>query len=542
VALLLLTFFALCLGSVWRKTLTTDEPFHYRYGMDVLRLHADRFDNSKMPLSALNALPCRLGECFGGAFPDQGTGLGRLLCHRTTARLMTTLVALLLALYVYRWSRALYGPAGGLLSLSLFAFDPNLIAHSRLVTTDLFVTALATIAGYHFWRFLEHGGRRAAAASALTLGAAQLAKYTAAYLYPIFLLIAGARRGGEWIRALRRRDGAFLRRLVGRAGTHLVAFALASLLVINVGFLFTRTFTRLDGYHFRSRPFVHLQQWLEPVGFLPVPVPYPYLEGLDWVKATEDDGTTNANLYLLGRLHDRQDPDRAFPGYFLVAWLFKVPLATQALVLWALFLLARRFRLAPFLRAELHLLLPVAFFTVYFNFFFKTEIGFRFFLVVVPFLLVLCGRLLAPEGGVGRRGRRVVGVLLGALVSSVLLQFPHYISYMNELVPDRTMSYRVLADSNLEWGQDRGYMKEYMSRHPEAILHPRRPMAGRLVISVNQFVGVTRRPVYVWLRRHFQPVDHIAGSYLIFDVSEEALERALSDPPPSPASVSDPSS
>jgi hypothetical protein len=126
----------------------------------------------------------------------------------------------------------------------------------------------------------------------------------------------------------------------------------------------------------------------------------------------------------------------------------------------------------------------------------------------------------------------VIGVLLVALVASVLSHFPHYISYFNELVADRKMAYKVLADSNLEWGQDRGYMKEYMRLHPEAILHPRRPMPGRLVVSVNQYVGVTRRPVYAWLRRHFEPVDRIAGSYLVFDVSPEALERALAEAPP----------
>ena len=67
------------------------------------------------------------------------------------------------------------------------------------------------------------------------------------------------------------------------------------------------------------------------------------------------------------------------------------------------------------------------------------------------------------------------------------------------------MSYQILADSN-----------------------PRRPMAGQVVVSVNRFLGVFRRPLYRWLRESFEPVDRIAGSYLVFEVSPEELERALS--------------
>src|SRR5262249_30058702 len=53
------------------------------------------------------------------------------------ARATMLLLGLALGLLVYAWSRALFGPAGGVFSLALFCFDPNFIAHSGLVTTDV---------------------------------------------------------------------------------------------------------------------------------------------------------------------------------------------------------------------------------------------------------------------------------------------------------------------------------------------------------------------------------------------------------------------
>ena len=61
VALLLLAVFvALQVGSNQHKTITINEPDHYRYGWQLLHFVSDRFDDSKMPFSMLNALPKRI--------------------------------------------------------------------------------------------------------------------------------------------------------------------------------------------------------------------------------------------------------------------------------------------------------------------------------------------------------------------------------------------------------------------------------------------------------------------------------------------------
>ena len=528
VACLLAIFFGLSLSSVWHKTLTADEPFHHRYGRQILGFDATRFDNSKMPISAWNAIPCRIGESLGGSFPDGGKGIGRLLCHRTSARLMTTLVALVLGVYIHRWSRLLYGPRAGLLSLTLFAFSPNLIAHGRLVTTDLYAATAATVASYHFWRFVELGGARRGLTSAIALGAAQLAKYSMVWLYPIFLATfavralvdSGARKGN----AISQRLGDWKQWPKPAAG-----FAVASVLAINIGFLWDRVFVPFDDYAFKSDAFQALQRSAGQLGRLPVPLAYPYLEGLDWVKQSDDDGNTSGNAYLLGEVRDKRDPHRAFGGYFLIATLFKAPLATQILFAWALVMLVWRFSARDFVRRELYLLTPCLVYGVYFNLFLESQLGIRLFLIVFPFALVLCGRVLAGPPEVGRSRRIAVSGLAAWTVVSVMSYFPHYLSYFNELVPDRKMAYRVLADSNLSWGQDIEYLRDYIREHPDVVVRPRQPMAGRLVVDVNRLTGVFQRRRLAWLRDNFEPVDRIAGSYLVFDVTPDALEKALAN-------------
>ena len=61
-SLLLCIILALNILSSLGKSLTYDEPNHHRYGLQILNLNSDRFDDSKMPVSALNALPYWIGQ------------------------------------------------------------------------------------------------------------------------------------------------------------------------------------------------------------------------------------------------------------------------------------------------------------------------------------------------------------------------------------------------------------------------------------------------------------------------------------------------
>jgi 4-amino-4-deoxy-L-arabinose transferase-like glycosyltransferase len=527
---LLTAFLVLALASVREKTLTYDEPDHLRYGLQILHGDADRFDDSKMPVSALNALPWRLAE----ALPE-----GRVraaLSGVFAARVPTILAALLLGLLVHRWARELYGDGAGLFALALFVLDPNLLAHSRWATTDLYAALGATAAFYFFWRFQQEGGWRPAGWAALALSGAQIAKYSSLFLAPLLVVLAGIRHWKEIVRAVAERNPWRGKRLLTGALRYGALFALVAVLVVNAGFLFRKSFTPLEDYPFRTETFSGLQQALP--GWLPVPVPYPYLEGLDWVRHGERTGVWRGSNYLWGELRSPE----GFKSYYLVAYLFKVPLALQALFVAACIRYWRRRRDFRFAENEAFLLVPVLFFFVYLNLFFQAQMGIRYLLVAFPLMHVFTASLLAPAGPGGRiatRGRLAIGALLVWAAVSVLSYYPHFLSYFNELVWDRKMAYRVLSDSNLEWGKNERFLERWLEEHPEAIVEPDGPVAGTVVVRVNYLTGVLRQRQFRWLRNWLdEPVGHVAYSYLVYEITPEDLERLpphLRPEVPSPA-------
>src|SRR5688500_8775884 len=149
VLLLLIFFIVLGVLSVIGKTLTADEDRHYLYGQNILQGNSTRFDDSKMPFSALNALP----KSVAGLLPLGP--LANVLGKFIAARVMTLLFSVLVGFLVFFWSRSMYGFIPGLFSLVLYILDPNIIAHSQLVTTDLYAAGTITFAFYALWRFAQ---------------------------------------------------------------------------------------------------------------------------------------------------------------------------------------------------------------------------------------------------------------------------------------------------------------------------------------------------------------------------------------------------
>ena len=56
-------------------------------------------------------------------------------------------------------------------------------------------------------------------------------------------------------------------------------------------------------------------------------------------------------------------------------------------------------------------------------------------------------------------------------------------------------------------------------------MNPTRPTTGLIVVDVNHLVGVYKPERYRWLREHFEPVGHIAYSYLVYEIPAGALDR-----------------
>jgi hypothetical protein len=428
VMLLIGVLFALDVASMRHMTLTYDEPDpHFLYGQSILKFDSTRIIDSSMPISALNALPSALAARLPPG------SLKAFLGQIKTGRYATVLFSLLVALCVFAWSRDLYGPRAGLLTLTLYTFDPTLLAHSQLITTDVYAAGTITFALYSFWRFLDLGGWKRAVGSALLLGVAQIAKYTAIVLFPLLAVIAVGFHGRElYFEVRERRFYDLYRRAAVFSGVALV-FVLLSLLVVNVGFLFNKTLTPLDQYSFSSTPFRSVQSSAGVLGQLPLPVPYPYIQGLDMVVEHERTNSNHGWIYLLGRLRQGE----GFAGYYFYACLYKLPLATQAILLAAAVAYVVRRRRFHFFKNEAVLFWPTVFFAIYFNFFYRAQIGIRHFLVVFPLLFVLSGSLLEKGAALTKAMAAALSVAIIAAILSALSYYPHFLPYFNELVWDR---------------------------------------------------------------------------------------------------------
>ena len=114
-------------------------------------------------------------------------------------RSMMAVVGAGLCLLIFFCSNRLFGAIGGLISELLAVFDPNLLAHSALITADVAAAFFFTAATWSYFQLLRSVNKRWFVITALTWSGLFLAKMSA----PAFLLVAVilATFGGPFIRA-----------------------------------------------------------------------------------------------------------------------------------------------------------------------------------------------------------------------------------------------------------------------------------------------------------------------------------------------------
>jgi 4-amino-4-deoxy-L-arabinose transferase-like glycosyltransferase len=514
ICLLLLIGFSALLDSVvaLKMSVTSDEPVHLRYGVHILHFRPDRrsggYFDSMMPISALNAFPQAIVSFLASRhwLPHLSAVLGRF----KVARFPTILATLVLNLLVYMWAYDLYGAGPAFAACLLCTLSPNLIAHGTLATTDMY-HALGVVGSLFFFRrYLLQPTLGHALLSGLALALAQVTKPFALSLYAVvFLAIA--------LMILRRTP---FRSLTPR---HLLAFAAIAvacfLVIINIAYSFDRTFVRLESYRFQSRLFTRFQQ-TPFLRLVPVPLPYPFLQGLDMTKHNEETGNSSGNIYLLGELADSHSQSfHGFKSYYAVALFFKEPIALQILFFWGLVWTWRNRSLVDFLLGEGLLLAAAAILVLWLSFFSRVQIGIRHILPALGIEIVIAGAAFSGFSSMPRAKKALLCISVLWLAVSVASYYPHMIPYMNEWVRDRRLSYRILADSNLDWGQDAGVVEAFVRKNPDVILDPPGPVAGRILVGANRLTGVDRwNPSAVFLARQYRPVAHVGYAHFLFVV------------------------
>jgi hypothetical protein len=338
-------------------------------------------------------------------------------------------LTLFLGATLYRWAGERHGARGGLLALFVYTFSPNVLAHGRLVTTDLLLTCFFFLAVYVFQRLLRHPNMERCAAASLSLGLAMGSKVSALLLPPTLILLVV----GRWT-ALRsdpeRPSGPAAPRF-RRFLSDMTWLAFAGLLAAMVVWFL---------YGFESGP------WAEAWPALPLP---SYVKTLSQVQ--EHGATRGHPAFLAGKRSGG-----GWSTYFPIALAIKTPMPTLigALAGAAWLLLQKRWW--DWLTACLPGALFLAAATVS-----SLNIGYRHILPVVPFIILLLSAVAdlpwhrLPVAAAG-------GGLAIWLVMGTLSIHPDYLAFFNELAGGPRGGHRYLTDSNLDWGQDLKQLRDYL--------------------------------------------------------------------------------
>ena len=374
----------------------------------------------------------------------------KILAH---TRIAAATLTLLTALVIFVGTREMFGPGPAFIALTLLAFDPNVLAHGALITTDVGLACFMFLGVFLFYRFLKCPSAPRLVLAGLAVGLVLAVKHTGLLVLPILFLLTLC----EIIFSLLAPD----RESIGR---HLLKLLASLALITLIGLVVLWSFYR---FRYEARPsglqlnppLAEYIKGLEPYEAWPIStaarfhlLPESYIYGLADVKLTANYYTS----YVLGNVY----PHGVW-FYFPVAFLIKTTIGVLALLLLTLTVIALR-RLKCW-REIVFLVVPVIFYLAV-ALSVGMNIGVRHIIVVYVFLYVLIGGAAWALTARSRKWGYVVGVLIVIHAASSLLAFPNYLAYGNEFWGGPSQTYKYLTDSNSDWGQQLKSVGQYLDR------------------------------------------------------------------------------
>jgi len=483
VGLLLLAIVFQCVLSMRVKTVTFDEPVYIVAGYSYLKTGDFSLSWQHPPLiNVISATPLVFLDLKIQRYDPHRSG--RSFVHDFLyvtndhadqivfwARLPIVFLSLLLGFTVFRWARELYGIEAGLLSLLLYAFSPNILAHSRLATIDLGSACFIFLACYRLWKFGSSPSAKSLFLAGLTLGLALLSKFTAFSISPMYLLFPFVQVFLKESTGAKSADISPKAHLLTGFSKRWGVLMAYSGLIVGISLLVIAA-----AYPYYLKPWYHFDETILPA----IQRWYPNVEinkGLwNLVYSARVPGREYA-LAVLGQLeHSEKGHDAFLWGkishqgwwyYYLVALAIKTPIALQLLLLLAIY--ASFHSTQPFIQTrdkktrlyhEFFLIVPPLIFLLAISAV-SVQLGVRYALPVLPFIFVFVGRVAQVKLEKPLFSGIAFLSIVWYVISSISI-YPHYLAYFNEYVGGPSNGYKYLLDSNLDWGQDLKGLKKYV--------------------------------------------------------------------------------
>ena len=490
-----------------QKTITVDEFVHIPAGYAGISRGDFRPNNEHPPLAKLwAAVPLlALGTHTPPDLPAESSAQRTMNTARYFweenaadfaaitfwARVPMIALTLVLGTLIFFVTRRAFGPRAAALAITLFSLEPTVLAHGRIVHTDI-AAALAYLAAWiALYAYLGRPTPPRAALLGLIVGAACATKYSLVILGPVValallgLLAVAPRRG-----------------LTRRAPfAHAALVALVALVAVNTAYGFRhQPIESSDLAAIRDERPAQADAIIAAFDTLAPAIPPYYLHGVYTVFGHNASGHQAA---LLG--------EYSLTGwwyYFPVAFALKTTLPflliTIAALAWAVWRIATRRD-----RRLVALVLPLALYGAL-AMSSQLNIGIRHLLPIYPFLFILAAaaldHLLSFSSGTSAvmvartptltrswQGRRRAAtrpralsrfvplaprLLLAATLAWIAVEaaraHPDYLVYVNQLA--RGPAWQYLSDSNVEWGDDTAALAAYL--HAQGEMGIRAALAG----------------------------------------------------------------
>ena len=402
-----------------------------------------------------------LGEQF--LFQSGNNTVFLLAC----ARGMMVFFSIGTGLMIFLWARRLWGDHGALLSLALFAFCPNFLAHGALVTSDMPMTFFFMATTTAWWWHLRNPSWKSWTVSALTLGLACLSKFSFLLFVPMLGLLALWQIASPGDKSGEKRIP--LRLLACSVAGHV---AVAWFMIwMAFGFRYTAFAPGLpEGQQFyapweRILPEGGPMAWFFIVTRALHLLPEAFLQGLAFVLSA----SKQRGAFLNGEFSIH-----GWAWFFPYAFLVKTPPAQLIAYTLAFVMgLERAHALGSSFKTRSAVLLGglrkaaplVVVFAVYWAVSLTTglNIGHRHILPTYPALFVLAGAV-ATWSSLRWRAWVTGGLVIWAAATSFAIR-PHYLAYFNDIAGGPKNAHRHLVDSSLDWGQDLPGLADWIAQN-----------------------------------------------------------------------------
>lgn len=467
VIVLLLVQGALVAALAHRESLTFDEGNHMFAGYMMWKAADYGLNPEHPPLVKLLAtvpvlrermwVPPLQGRDFkkeayldGRDWLARNDGASQRLVFRM--RVAVGLLAWGLALLVFFATREWFGTGAALVALTLLVFDPNVMAHSALVTTDIGVSLFFLASIYAFYRYVSRPTPTRLIVAGIAAGLLAATKHSGILLIPMMLPVLLY----EIFRAER---GARLRQALPLCGASLAIIAIA------VAILWA-----FYGFRYAARPAglalsTPLAAYVGPLNHFDAAVvlffarhhllPESYLMGLVDVKRMAQWYPT----FIFGKVHAH-----GVWYYFPAVILIKTTLGL--LLLCALSVFAAVTGRIGCTRGLVYVLAPPL---VYLLIAMASgiDIGARHILPLYAMAFIFAGAGIAALAPESRRWAWIGAGLVAAHIAGSLATYPNQMAFANLAWGGAKNTHNLLSDANVDWAQQLYQVKAWQDRHPE---------------------------------------------------------------------------